>query len=38
MRPTVGWQWASRGYFAAMGIPLREDATFTDADLTARST
>jgi putative ABC transport system permease protein len=36
MRPTVGWHWASPGYFAAMGVPLIRGRDFT-ADDVARS-
>lgn len=32
-RPEVGWQWASPGYFDAIGIPLRRGRGFTSADL-----
>jgi putative ABC transport system permease protein len=31
-RPTVGWNWASPGYFDALGMPVLRGRTFTDAD------
>lgn len=33
MRPTVGWQWASPGFFGAMGMTLLGGRDFTDADV-----
>jgi predicted permease len=32
MRPTVGWHWASPGYFDAMGMPLVHGRGFGDSD------
>ena len=34
LRPTVGWNWASPGYFRAMGMPLLKGRDFTADDMT----
>lgn len=34
MRPTIRWNWATDGYFAAVGAPLVRGRDFTPADLT----
>jgi predicted permease len=34
LRPTVGWNWASPGYFEAIGMAIVRGRTFTDADRT----
>jgi predicted permease len=34
LRPTVGWQWTSPGYFAAMGMPILQGRDFHPEDVT----
>ena len=34
LRPTIGWQWTSPGYFAALGMPIVSGRDFTADDVT----